>query len=94
MLMKNLMLEAFLSSRGFHAWIVLKFYCFPAYLPDLGSLLLLKFHKLNEVKKKAYTPKTNQYLTPPSNNPTVQREIHLCVRNKVASFLFHECLGF
>ena len=32
---------------------------------------------MNELKKKAYTPKTNQYLTPSSNNPTVPREIYI-----------------
>lgn len=39
------MLEALLSSRGFHAWVIFEFDCFLAYLPDLGSVLLLKFHK-------------------------------------------------
>lgn len=33
--------------------------------------------QINELNKKADIPKTNQYLTPSSNNPTVLREIYI-----------------
>lgn len=48
--------QSILWSKEFHAWVVFEFYCFPIYLPDVGSLLLFNFYKWISLKQNKQKP--------------------------------------